>query len=363
MDTNEINGYLKQYDNMTIEYIRIYDKFIKYAQMGNIQAAEDLKIPLRQINTILVKIRKKLDSYPEIPGYNKECGESINDISEKLDVIIEDFSAGTKESIEAEINTYRNDGQANYNEIPKEHARKAAEEYGEGYAPLIDFLELCFENGITTYASCAGHNENDTAYVLFDASDERTKKLAEYLSKNKIADTIGIWKFNKAEEGFKVNEGDKEDSVFIAIHANMENRDNFFRCSIEQMKEIIEENNKGENVKNNESQSFVREIIMLLEQYKFDEEIMLDVKREKVIMDINALLMHFNIEYEPEEFLQQLQLDATGDTLIRKSKVIEAIKEICISAKTGLEAITSTKLLFMREKDKEKIGQLNMNQR
>ena len=64
---------------------------------------------------------------------------------------------------------------------------------GEGYEPLIDFLETCIQNEVQTYGCCSGHGEFDKSYVMFDADNEQVTDLVEYIVENRLGERIVFW--------------------------------------------------------------------------------------------------------------------------------------------------------------------------
>lgn len=169
------------------------------------------------------------------------------------------------QNFEKNKNKYKDDGKPNFNKIPKEDARKAAEEYWEWCESLTDFLEACIKNDIITTASCAGHPERwRDSNVDFDISNDRTKRLIEFIVENKLADFIYVRKI-------RINQ---EEKCILTVDVNMEKRDLLYKSCTKEIERIVKE--KGIDIE--KSESLTRKIMTVAEQYKLKGRVGCSIK-------------------------------------------------------------------------------------
>lgn len=226
--------------------------------------AEKMRNARKKKNKELEEIDKSMDSEKEKKIKRRKV---IRNFKNKIKRILENpLYKRAKQRHLWEV-TYINNGVPRYKKIPPEDARKAAGEYGEWYQPLIDFLEICIINGIVTTSSCAGHLENNNkwsySYVSFDISDNRTKKLVEFVVKNKLANCISI---NKDDENW-------EELCVLTMYVDLDYKDLFYKACIKKLSEIIQENESEDNLKkdtsfNNNSQTLIRKLITISSECK-----------------------------------------------------------------------------------------------
>ena len=206
-----------------------------------------------------------------------------------MDKVIE-LTYELKEELNWE-NVYRDDGQPNFHRIPKEDARRAAEEYWEWCESLTNFLEACIENNIITTASCAGHPERWKNYscVTFDASNENTKQLIEFISETKLPYEILMRKLNKSrfwESG---------ESVTVTIYVDLDKRDLLYNTCTEKIKKGINETWKKEK----QSKSLMRSLIGLIEEYELKMEF-----SGSITYDVQEEQLHFNEEALKRKYIK-----------------------------------------------------------
>ena len=226
--------------------------------------AERMRIAREKKNKELEEIDKSMDTEKEKKIKRRKV---IRNFKNKIKRILENpLYKRAKQQHLWEV-TYINNGVPRYKKIPPEDARKAAGEYGEWYQPLIDFLEICIRNGIVTTSSCAGHLENNNkrsySYVSFDISDDRTKKLVEFVVKNKLANCILI---NKHDVSGK-------ELCVLTMYVDLDNKDLFYKTCIKKLSEIIQENKSENNLKNDTSsnnnfQTLIRKLITISNECK-----------------------------------------------------------------------------------------------
>ena len=226
--------------------------------------AEKMRNARKKKNKELEEIDKSMDSEKEKKIKRRKV---IRNFKNKIKRILENpLYKRAKQRHLWEV-TYINNGVPRYKKIPPEDARKAAGEYGEWYQPLIDFLEICIINGIVTTSSCAGHLKNNNkwsySYVSFDISDDRTKKLVEFVVKNKLANCILI---NKDDENW-------EELCVLTMYVDLDYKDLFYKACIKKISEIIQENESEDNLKkdtsfNNNSQTLIGKLITISSECK-----------------------------------------------------------------------------------------------
>ena len=164
---------------------------------------------------------------------------------------------------------YKNNGEPYFEEIPPKNAKEAAEKFWEWCESLTKFLEICFEHGIKTSASCAGHPEEYRfeSYVDFDISDERTKELVEFVVENKLAEEMRIR---------KIKYGSKEICV-LSMGVVVGKRDSLYEACTKQIEEIIKkhdvwEDKTKEEVTDNSNKSLIRRLIEIVESCNINDD-------------------------------------------------------------------------------------------
>lgn len=169
-----------------------------------------------------------------------------------------------------ESTKYKNDGDPSFRKIPKEDARKAAEEYWEWCESLTNFLEICIKNGIVTTGSCAGHPEKwrELSYVMFDITDERTKDFIEFVVENKLADELHMWKKDKKAYWIEFKDGENKEVVHLTLVVSINRRDEMYNIWTKRIKEHIEEHKMGKKERNKESESLIRKLMKIEGEYK-----------------------------------------------------------------------------------------------
>ena len=328
---DEIVGLLKQYNNMCDEYDKRYKRMRDDIDAGRLDKIEYLKDTLRQINAIIVNLQLRLDTCPNISGYNPEEGYNRNVVTEKIDDLVDKFishSQGMK--TDDETNKYENDGMSDQRKIPVEDAERAAIAWGEEYEPLIDFLENCIKSEIQTFGCCAGHKESDIPYVLFDADDNRVIELAEYLSENKIGLRIDAWHNNETGKNL------------LGIYFTMDQRENAYTLCNKFIKEKKREDSKIEE----KHDSMLRNLVNIIHNGGYNLDVIYWIQDE-----IFHIKNGFNAwEYTTDELEKAFELGQKRITT-RKKSVIDSIKERCESSSIGLEKIMSIRSLFTRKRE------------
>lgn len=265
-------GEYKKFDKFSIFYIIYYNfNYLLY----NMEIVD--KVPKTSSSEQLWdnKHINQIDKFPSVKLAEQKQGEIVDNLqnNKEIKISIDENKEVKKFPWEDMFKTfknhwdsiYRNTWAPYFGRIPKEDAKEAAKAYWEWYKPLTDFLEICIRNGIATTACCAGHKENDESYVSFDISDERTKKLVEFLVENKIGCELQIGKI-KSKNGREMCQ--------CAIYTKMDERDAFYEACIEKIKEITEneEKIKGESKKHvvEGEESLIRKLISFSEWFDFE---------------------------------------------------------------------------------------------
>ena len=324
---NNIQRFVRQYDQMCNQFDIIYDKLITSAKNGDRESVTKLRIPLRQLNTIIIKLQDVLNASVNVSNYDKENGDDICTICLRIDEILENYLKHAEGlTNEDGTNYYTDDGLVDEREVPVEDARRAAEAWGEGDTFLTDFLETCIKQRIQTYGCCSGHNEGDFSYVLFDASNPKVIDLAYFLIENGLGSEITLWKnefIGQIVLCLDIPMEEKELVYFLAGRHIEEysEKDRHEHSVIEKLIECIE----GENIRNT--------------NYFFENgtwEIgTIDGKEES---------------YFPEDLERRLENLSKGQA---KKTVIERIKEFCSNSRFGLKGISEVGQLLKREQDRE----------
>lgn len=329
---DEMAGLLKQYNNMCKEYWKIYKKMHEDIKVGQLDKVDNFKVGLRQINKIIVNLQLRLDTYTDIPGYNPMEGYSINKNIAKLDHFVDSYISHSQGMKDADgTNRYENDGISDSRKIPREDARKAALAWGEGYEPLIDFLETCIQNGIQTYGCCSGHKDSDSSYVMFDSDDEQVTDLIEYLIENKLGNEISTW--INPETG----------KTIVAMYISMENRERVYKLC----REHIRNRQLETKTKDEEQESTMIKLRRLIKSKGTGVFINYSITDNVYTIVANGVEEY----YTPEEM--EVKITQVSNRLDERKKVtvIDRIKEICSNSQFGLEHIMQVKSLLTRKRE------------
>ena len=325
-ETREKRELLTQYSNMCEAFNKAYRRMQECAEKGDREAVEKQKEELRQINKIIIGLQKRLDSFPYIPNYKRDEGYNINLVTEKLDEFAESFIEHAH-GMEREDGTmeYKNDGFVDERRVPKEDARRAAEAWGEGYEPLIDFLETCIEHDIQTFACCSGHEEGDISYVLLDASDDKALELAQFIIENQLTDEIVLLK------------NDDTGKVFLNINTSMDNRERFYNACIEHIKE----DRKREKEDNEQSKaSLLGKIAMMMEQEELGYQTEYFIKDDsfRLVLEDDSI-----VQYSTTDLTKKIQEDPSGRSIKPKKSVIDRVKDMCRGFNIGIHDIMASR--------------------
>ena len=153
-----------------------------------------------------------------------------------------------------------------------EDARKAAKTFSEGRKSLENLIYYCITNNIKTFASCAGHEENqgeyNDGYISFNIDDERTRSFIKYLN----------IKFNFDEYGVSINACGEPYTLVEAIYCNYWNADDLYSGILEALKEYITNKNVIEELdEENSLNKTIDEMLLSKENersvYRADEPI------------------------------------------------------------------------------------------
>ena len=330
---------LKQYNNMCMKYNKTFEKLRECTSKGDYEEAEKQKQSLRYINRIIINLQKRLDSFSYIHNYKRDEGYNLNLITEKIDELTETYiehAQGMKR--EDGSNEYRNDGMVDERKVPKEDARRAAEAWGEGYEPLINFLETCIENGFQTYACCAGHEEGDLSYVLFSGTDENALDLVEFLAENKMTERIALTK--------DIDTG----KVFLCITSPMDEREDFYNKCSEFIKKEREEEKK---------ENLIGKVAMMMEEDEQINEIEYYIRQGyfTILLDDGNY-----VKYTSEDLYKKIQEDPSGKSIKTRRPVIDRVKEMCKGLDIGLHDVMATRRILesgqkdiTKENDKERV--------
>lgn len=235
---------------------------------------------------------------------------------------------------------YKNDGKPYRKKVSKKDARTAAEAWGEGNQSLTDLLEVCIENGILTRACCAGHIEEgkvrEFPYICF----ENQKGISSYLlEKVKSESSLKIILICRNPISKKID---------VSFHGDYQEKGEFFRAILGYVQDYIHYNGPIEKMS---IKGFARGIASKrYESKKIEEKDILtrilnimSSSNLKGMIIYNARLKLFDIpgkvtlpEDKVEEYLKTI---ATQEPEKQTSSVIKAVKNICQSAKVGINEI------------------------
>ena len=241
--------YIKEHNNKCLNFHIIYKLFCQGVSEGDYTATVELKKQLKQLYSECIEIRKKIDLTKQDILEQLSDFERIEYLYLGLDEILDKL----KDHLESGKgnNKYVNDGISDAREISEEDARKAAEAWGEGYIPLIDFLEECIRQKMPTRGCCAGHGEFEDSYVLFEANNEQVLELFDYFVSNKIGFWIAFVGLPETKLRIGIKMEEREHFYLNALdflrkkrENNQENKQDFKITMLRKIVKIINENNE-----------------------------------------------------------------------------------------------------------------------
>jgi hypothetical protein len=112
---------------------------------------------------------------------------------------------------------YEDNGQPYYGQVPKDEARLAAIEWGEGCKSLTNLIEHSIMEGFQTLACCSGHKKGDKAYIMFKSKSKEMEQLIALMFNEEIC----------MEIDFSLNQY-FEDFPMVIFRGSYENREEFF---------------------------------------------------------------------------------------------------------------------------------------